>query len=442
MELAEKDKKYIWHPFTQMKEYLEEENLIIAKGEGNYLIDINGKRYFDGVSSLWCNVHGHRKKEIDEAIKSQVDRIAHSTLLGHSNVPSIKLAEKLVKITPLPLKKVFYSEDGAEAVEIALKISFQYWKNEGVKRERFISLKEAYHGDTLGAMGVGGIDIYREIFDPLLFRPIQIDPPYCYRCPFEKEKGDCNFECISAIEEAIEKYSEDVCAVILESGILGAAGMIPFPDGYLRAVSERCKKNDVLLILDEVATGFGRTGKMFGCEHERVSPDLLAIGKGLTGGYLPLAATMTTKRIYDAFLGDYDEMKQFHHGHTYTGNPIACAAAIANLEVFEREKVIERLKEKIEFLEEELKRFYDLPHVGDVRQKGFMVGIELVKDRETKERFPMGLRIGFSVARRAIGKGVFLRPLGDIIVLMPPLSTKIEELKFLCDVVYEGIDKI
>ena len=444
-ELKEWDKEYIWHPFTQMKEYIREDTVIIEEGEGVILKDIDGREYIDGVSSLWTNVHGHRKKELDQALKRQIDKIAHSTLLGISNVPAIELAKRLVDITPDGLNKVFYSDDGATAVEVALKIAFQYQKQAkdgDPKKEKFISLKNAYHGDTLGAVSVGGIDIFHSIYKPLLFDSYKAESPYCYRCPFKKEYPSCNMECVANLEEIMERHQSEVTAFIIEPLVQGAAGMIVQPPGYLKKVRELCNKYNILMIADEVAVGFGKTGKMFACEHEDISPDIMVLGKGITGGYMPLAATLTTDKIYEAFLGEYWEFKTFFHGHTYTGNPLACSVAIANLDVFEKEKVLENLKPKIEHFRNLLKEFWELRHVGDVRQCGFMVGIELVKDKEKKEPFSVQERIGYKVILEARKGGVIIRPLGDVIVLMPPLSINFEQLTKLCEVTYYSIKKV
>ncbi|HDD35765.1 MAG TPA: adenosylmethionine--8-amino-7-oxononanoate transaminase [Candidatus Desulfofervidus auxilii] len=437
------DTHVLWHPFTQMKEYETENAPIIIAGEGNYLIDIEGNRYLDGVASLWVNIHGHRVKEIDLAIKSQLDKIAHSTLLGIGNVPSIQLAEKLIKITPPGLTKVFYSDNGSTGVEIALKMAFQYWQNIGrSEKKRFLSFHNAYHGDTLGAVGVGGISLFHQIYGDIVVSSIKVPSAYCYRCPWNQKPESCDKECFKAVEETIKTHAKELCAVIIEPIIQAAAGMIVWPKGYLKHLRKLCDEYEVLLICDEVATGFGRTGKMFACEHEKITPDFMVLSKGITGGYMPLAATLTTDKIYKAFYADYKELKTFFHGHSYTGNPLACSAALVNLELFEKNKVIEKLQSKIEELKKLLEKFWELPHVGDIRQAGFMVGIELVKDKKTKEPFPLEWRIGRKVILLARKKGVIIRPLGDVIVILPPLSITKEELRFLCDVIYECIKEV
>jgi adenosylmethionine-8-amino-7-oxononanoate aminotransferase len=443
--LAQKDKKYIWHPFTQMKDYEKSSPLVIEKGGGSYLYDTEGNRYIDGVSSLWVTVHGHRKKKIDKAIINQVKKISHSTLLGISNVPAVELAEKLVKITPKGLSRVFYSDNGSTSVEIALKIAYQYWQQKSAKtktKKKFVSLVNAYHGDTLGSVSVGGIDLFHQVYSPLLFKTFKAYSPYCYRCPVKKDRPGCKLACIDSLEKILKKHSREIAAMIIEPMVQGAAGMITFPKGYLKKVRQLCTRHNVLLIADEVAVGFGRTGKMFACEHEKVNPDLLAIAKGITGGTLPLAATLASDEIYNAFLGEPEDLKTFFHGHTYTGNPVACAAAIANLEVFEEEKVLLSLKKKTRLLTKHLKAFEKLSHVGDIRQSGFMVGIELVANPKTKKPFEIKERIGHRVILEARTRGVVIRPLGDVIVLMPPLSISEKELNTLCDVTFESIKKV
>src|SRR3972149_9511347 len=382
------DKKYVWHPFTQMREWERETPLIIERGEGNYLIDTNGRKYLDGVSSLWVNVHGHRKREIDNAIKAKIDKISHSTLLGLSNIPSIELAEELVKIVPKGLTKVFYSDNGSTAVEIALKMAFQYCQQlrtpNSKLRTKFVAFTGAYHGDTFGSMSVGEIDVFVEKYKPLLFPTYKAYYPYCYRCPIGKAYPSCNIACIKKFEDILRRHHREIAGCIIEPIVQGAAGMIVSPPGFLKEVRRLCTKYNILLIADEVATGFGRTGKMFACKHENVMPDFLCLAKGITGGYLPLAATITTDKIYKAFLGGYEEFKTFFHGHTYTGNPLGCAAAIANLQIFKNEKALQKLQPKIKLLSKLLADFKDLPHVGDVRQKGLIAGIELIKNKRTK----------------------------------------------------------
>ncbi|SHI51252.1 adenosylmethionine-8-amino-7-oxononanoate aminotransferase [Desulfofundulus thermosubterraneus DSM 16057] len=441
--LEQWDKQYVWHPFTQMQQYVREKPLIIARGEGSYLIDVEGNRYLDGVSSLWVTIHGHCHPALNRAIKEQLDKIAHSTLLGLANVPSILLAKKLVEITPPGLNKVFYSDAGATAVEIALKMAFQYWQQkEGGRfrsKTKFISLVEAYHGDTIGSVSVGGMPLFHGIFKPLLFECLHAPAPYCYRCPLERERENCGMACADRLEELLKEHQQEVAAVIIEPLVQGAAGMITAPEGFLRRVRGLCTRYNVLLIADEVAVGFGRTGRLFACEHEGVSPDLMCLAKGITGGYLPLAATITTDEVYSAFLGTPEECKTFYHGHTYTGNPLACAAALASIELFEKENLLAALQPKIELLHRKLESFWELPHVGDIRQRGMMVGIELVADKKTKQPYPLEEQVGHRVILEARRRGLVIRPLGNVIVLMPVLAMSEEELNQVLEITYESI---
>jgi len=443
-ELEELDRRLIWHPFTQMKDYMREVPLIVQRGEGSYLIDIFGRKYLDGISSLWVTLHGHRKKEIDDAIRDQLERVAHSTLLGISNVSAIELAKELVEIAPAGLRKVFYSDNGSTAVEIALKIAFQFSKQKenGRSKHTFLSFTNAYHGDTIGSVSLGGIDLFHEIYGPLLFPVHRAPYPYCYRCPLEKSSPSCGIECLNRVEDILSAHHEEIAALVIEPMIQGAAGMITSPQGYLKEIRELTKKYRVLLIADEVATGFGRTGRMFACEHEAISPDILCLAKGITGGYLPLAATLATEEIFNAFLGEYEEKRTFFHGHSYTGNPLACAAAVANLKVMKQERVLEKLHGKIQFLSEALQRYEELQHVGDIRQLGTMVGIELVVDKTTKEEYPFGDKIGIRVIQEARRRGLILRPLGNVIVLMPPLGISLAELSEILSITYHSIKKV
>ena len=437
------DKEYIWHPFTQMQDWLKDSPLIIECAKGSYLKDVDGKKYLDGVSSLWVNVHGHQNKEVDQAIQKQLKKVSHSTLLGLSNVPAVEFAKRLVSIAPKGLKKVFYSDSGSTAVEIAIKIAYQYWQNIGkTKKINIIHLAHSYHGDTLGSVSVGGIDLFHKVYRHLIFKTIKWPTPNA--SPFDDIVGfkkEFLFS-INKMETFLKKSHGKIAALVVEPLVQGAAGMIVWPKGILRRLTRICKKYNVLLIADEVATGFGRTGTMFACEQEKVMPDILCLAKGMTAGYLPLAATLTTQRIYDGFLFDYKDQKTFFHGHTYTGNPLACAAAIANLDVFKKEKTLDRLKSKIVFLERELKKFKVLKHVGAVRQKGFMIGIELVADKKRKKEYSWELQMGVKVCHKVRELGVILRPLGNVIVLMPPLSIAKKELQELCSATYQAIKVI
>jgi len=442
-QLSDWDKKYIWHPFTQMHDYLGAEPLIIERGEGCHLIDVAGNSYIDGVSSLWVLVHGHGKTELVDVIEKQSKILCHSTLLGLANVPSIVLAKRLVDIAPRGLSKVFYSDNGSTSVEIALKMAYQYWQQKGEKRKkRFISFTNAYHGDTIGAVSVGGIDLFHQVYGPLLFKTFKAPSPYCYRCPLKLKSATCGLACVEAFEKVVKVHGDEVCSVIIEPLVQGAAGMIVQPAGWLNAVWKIAKEHELLFIADEVATGFGRTGNMFACEEEEISPDFMCVAKGITGGYLPLAATLSSEEVFDGFLGRFDEFKTFFHGHTYTGNPLACAVAVENIDLFKKERLIHKLQQKITLLRQGLERFKTLSHVGEVRQKGFMVGIELVKSRKTKRPYESGEIVGQKVIWEARKRGVVIRPLGDVIVLMPPLAIDKPTLEELIDVTYESIKAV
>jgi adenosylmethionine---8-amino-7-oxononanoate aminotransferase len=444
--LEEWDARYVWHPFTPHSVYRDEDPLMVVAGEGNYLIDADGRRLLDGVASLWCNLFGHRRPEIDAAIVDQLERIAHSTFLGNSSAPAVVLAKRLVDLAPSGLSRVFFSDDGSTAVEVALKIAYQYWKQADggsqAGRTMFVTLGNAYHGDTVGSVSLGGISLFHERYHSLLFGTVKAPSPYCYRCPLGLEPSSCGEACIAELERIVSEHANRLAAVVVEPGMQGAAGMIPLPDGYLRRAAAAARSAGALLILDEVAVGFGRSGSMWACDREDVSPDLLCLAKGLTGGYLPMAATLATERVFEAFLGNPAEGKTFFHGHTYTGNQLAAAAALATLDIFERERVVESLGPKIACLSRELSRLRELPSVGDVRQFGLAAGIEIVADRETKAPYPTGERRGMRVCTAAKQRGVFVRPLGDTIVLMPPLSITTDEIVTLVDAIEAGIREV
>ena len=419
-ELAALDKQVLWHPFTQQQGWSEEEPLIVQRAEGCTLYDTDENAYIDGISSLWCTVHGHAHPTIDAAVREQLGRVAHSTMLGLTHAPAIALAQRLVDISPPGLSRVFFSDNGSTAAEVALKMAFQYWRHRGeTRRTGFICLRDGYHGDTIGSVSVGGIDLFHACFGALLFESWQAEP------------GDP--EHMAAL---LAEHEGEVAAVIVEPLVQGAAGILTHPAGYLRKVRELCDAHGVLLICDEVATGFGRTGTMFACEQEDIAPDLMCVAKGLTGGYLPLAATLTSERIYEAFLGEHAELKTFFHGHTYTGNPLACAAALATLEIFEREGTLAALQPKIALLGELLdEHVVPLPAVGEVRRRGFMVGIEL-------SGFALAERMGHQVTLAARRRGAIVRPLGDVVVLMAPLSITPDELRRLVTITAESIAEV
>jgi len=420
-----------------MQEWQSNPGMVIERAAGRYLIDTEGNRYYDAVSSIWVNIHGHNNATLNRALHSQLKKVAHSTLLGLSNIPSIHLAKELVRLSPVGLKKVFYSDNGSSAMEIAIKMAYQFWQQQGKEfhqKKKFVALDMGYHGDSLGNMSVSGISLFHNAYKSLLFKTFKVDPPYCYRCPFQLNFPSCRLACIQPIETLIRENHKKIAAFIIEPMVQGVGGIIVSPPGYLSALRELCTRYDVLLIADEVATGFGRTGKMFACDHEDVTPDLMALSKGLTGGYMPLAATLTTQRVYDAFLGRYEDLKTFFHGHSYTGNPLGCAVAVANLKLLKRKDFFAVLPKKVNALRDELKKIKSLPHVGDVRQLGLMVGIELVQGKRTKEPYDFKTRIGQLVATEARERGLLMRPIGNIIILMPPVTATIGELKMVVEV--------
>jgi len=438
-DLARWDREVVWHPFTQMAEY---EPLLIERAQGCTLYDIHGNAYIDGVASLWCNVHGHRHPRLDAAIREQLDRVAHTTALGASNGTTVKLAKRLVDLAPEGLNHIYFSDDGSTAVEVALKQALQYWRQRPEPRfekTRYAALASAYHGDTLGSVSVGGVARFHAMFSPLLFDVLRVPSPELYRRPEGVALENACQYYLGQLEQLFEQHHQELAAIVVEPLVQAAAGMIVHPEGYLRGVRELCTKYDVLMIVDEVAVGFGRTGTMFACEQEGVSPDFLCLAKGITAGYLPMAATLTTTEVWNAFLAPYAESKSFFHGHTYAGNPLAAAVGLASLDVFEEEQTLEKLPEKIARLQERLAAISQLPVVGDIRQKGLLAGIEMVRDRETKEPFPWDEKRGIHVCLHARQRGVLLRPLGNVMVVMPPLAISLAELDQIMDAIEYGI---
>ena len=438
--LRQLDKQYLWHPFTHMKQWLADDPLVITAAEGVWLIDSDGNRYLDGVSSLWCNVHGHRAPEIDAAIRGQLEKVAHTTMLGLASEPAILLAEQLIRVAPSGLAKVFFSDSGATATEVAFKLAAQYWHNLGRPQKcEFIGFANAYHGDTVGAMSVGRMEAFHRSFFPMMF-PVHFAPsPYVYRSDSPDDPQNVKQVCLGKLEQLLQEQAPRLAAICIEPIVQGAGGIIVQPEGFLREVRRLATEYDVLLIADEVAVGFGRTGKMFACEHENVSPDLMCLAKGISGGYLPLAATLATQRIFDAFLGEPWEGKTFFHGHTYTGNPLACAAGLSSLELMRKNDVVSNVATKAQSLANLLQELNPLPHVGDIRQMGFMVGIELIQERATRTDFDPKRRIGAEICRRVRKHGVIIRPLGDVIVLMPPLAMGVRELAIIVHAVQNEV---
>ncbi|MHB1035169.1 MAG: adenosylmethionine--8-amino-7-oxononanoate transaminase [Pirellulales bacterium] len=438
-DLKRWDRELVWHAFTQMAEY---EPFVIERAHGCTLVDLDGREYLDGVSSLWCNIHGHRHPRLDAAIREQLDRVAHVTSLGASNPTTIKLARRLVDLAPAGLGHVFFSDDGATAVEVALKMAFQYWRQcerPCPEKTCYVALGDAYHGDTLGAVSVGGVERFHAMFSPLLFRVLRAPAPDTYRLPHGVTREGACAHYLGKMERLLAEHHRQIAAVVIEPLVQAAAGMIVHPEGYLRGVRELTRRYNVLLIADEVAVGFGRTGTMFACEQEGVTPDLLCLAKGLTGGYLPLAATLATDEIWKAFLGEYAASRTFYHGHTYGGNPLGAAVALATLDVFDEEQTLAHLPEKVARLGEHLQRIARLPNVGDVRQRGLIAAVELVRDRASKEPYPWNERRGIRVCDYALSEGVWIRPLGNVIVIMPPLAITPSELDRIAGAVERGI---
>lgn len=444
-EWIEKDLKYLWHPDTQMKQYecSDFKPTVIERGKGIYLYDIDGNKYIDGVSSWWVNTLGHSNPKLNRVLTEQAEKIEHVLLADFTHKPAIELAENLIKLAGDPFNKVFYSDDGSTAVEVAIKMAYQYWYQKGKpEKKHFVSMTDSYHGDTLGSVSVGGIDIYKKIFNPLVFETLKVRAPYCYRCPVGCEKGHCDIECFSDVEKLFEEKHSEIAAMIVEPLVQGAAGMRMYPAEYLRKLRTLCDKYDILLIDDEVAMAFGRTGKYFAFEHAEIKPDIFCVAKGITAGYIPLAATITTQKIYEAFYDDFSTVKTFYHGHSFTGNPVACAVAVENLKIMEDEKIIESLEPKIQKLSSCLEKFNDLKHVGDVRQTGMIGAVEMVKDKETKLPYPFDQRIGHNVFKEAMKRGALLRPIGNIIYFLPPLIITEEEIETLTDIAYEAIKTV
>ena len=444
-EWIEKDLKYVWHPDTQMKQYEGKDfkPVLIEKGKGIYLYDADGNEYIDGVSSWWVNTLGHSNEKLNKILTEQAEKIEHVLLADFTHRPAIELAEKLIKLAGEPFSKVFYSDDGSTAVEVALKMAYQYWYQKGKPEKKyFVSMTDSYHGDTLGSVSVGGIDIYKKIFSPLVFDTIKVCAPFCYRCPKGRKSENCSLNCIEEVENLFKQRNGEIAAIIVEPLVQGAAGMRMYPAGYLTKLRELCDRHDILLIDDEVAMAFGRTGKYFAYEHAGIKPDIFCVAKGITAGYIPLAATITTNKIYNAFYDDFSTLKTFYHGHSFTGNPVACAIAVENLKIMEQEKIIDNLQPKIKKLKSCLDKFKTLEHAGDIRHTGMIGAVEMVKDKNTKEPYNFDERMGHRVFLEALKNGAILRPIGNVIYFMPPLIITEQEIEKLTDIAYSAIKKV
>lgn len=442
-DYVRKDLKYIWHPCSQMKDYEKLNPIVIERGEGVWLYDIEGNKYLDCISSWWTNTLGHSNKRINEAIKNQIDNIEHVIFANFSNKPAIELAEKLVNITPEKLKKVFFSDNGSSAVEIALKMSFHYnMQNGNYKKKKFVALSDAYHGETLGALSVCDIDIFNMIYKPLLLDTIRVDGPDCYRCKYGCSRDNCNSECFEEMEKCILENHEEISAVIVEPMVQGAAGMKIYSPIYLKRLRKLCDKYNIHIIADEIAMGFGRTGEMFACNHAKISPDFMCLSKGISAGYMPMSVVMTTDEIYNCFYGEYGERRAFLHSHTYSGNALGCAIALENLKIFEEENIIVKNKEKGDLIRNlTLEKAQNSNHIGEVRSIGMITAIEIVKDKVTKEGYPWQMRIGYEIYKIALTKGLLLRPMGNVLYFIPPYIINEEEINFMVETCFESIDE-
>lgn len=444
MHLIEKDLKYIWHPCSQMKDYEELKPIVIDHGKGIYLYDKKGKEYMDVVSSWWCNLLGHCNPIVNEAVKAQLDKLEHVIFANFTHEPAIELCEQLAKCLPEGLKKFNFSDNGSASIECALKMSFQYQYQTGKpKKTRFMCLSEGYHGETIGALSVGSMDLYAKIYKPMLMDVISIEAPDCYRCPYGRKREDCKCECFEHAEKSFEAYAEETCAVIVEPLLQGSAGMRIYPALYLKKLRALCDQYDVLLIADEIATGFGRTGKMFAFDHAQVSPDIMCISKGLTGGYMPMAITITTDKIYDAFYADYNEGKAFMHSHTYSGNPLGCSAALAVQRIFREQPIMENAQRNGRYLHQKLmEELSDHPNIGEIRHIGMINAMELVTDKEKKTGFPSEQRMGYQIYKEALKTGLILRPLGNVLYFNPPLIMNQQEIDKAVKLCREAIEAV
>ena len=440
----EKDLEHIWHPCSQMKDYEDLPPIVIDHAEGIYLYDIHNKKYMDIISSWWCNLFGHCNKRINNALKKQVDTLEHVVFANFSHKPAIELCEMLCEVLPEGLNKFTFTDNGSSAIEAALKLSFQYhYQTKGKKRKTFMALNNAYHGETVGALSVSGMDLYAKIYEPMLFDVIRIDGPDCYRCKYSKCRESCNAECFEEVKQAFEKYGDITCGFLIEPLIQGAAGMKMYSPEFLKKLRKECDKYGVHLIADEIAVGYGRTGKMFACDYAEISPDIMCVSKGLTGGYLPMAICISTDKIYNAFYADYNEGKAFMHSHTYSGNALACSVAVEVLKILKEEKIIEKSEGKRKYFKELVyNTFKDYKYVGDIRSLGLINAIELVEDKEAKTSFDPKKRIGYEIYKKALSKGLLLRPIGDILYFNPPLTITEEEMNFAVQTCLESIKEV
>lgn len=443
-DLQQRDLKHIWHPCSQMKDYEELPPIVIDHAKGIYLYDINGKEYLDIISSWWCNLFGHSNPEINQNIKNQLDKLEHVIFANFTHESAIKVCEELSKILPKGLTKFNFSDNGSASVECALKMAFQYQYQIGKsEKTRFLCLSNGYHGETIGALSVGAMDLYTKIYKPMLMNTIQIEAPDCYRCPYNQNRDDCNCKCFKNAEIAFEKYAKETAAIIVEPLLQGSAGMRIYPVLYLKKLRELCNNYDVLLIVDEIATGFGRTGKMFACEHSDISPDIICLSKGLTGGYMPMALTITTQKLYDAFYANYNDHKAFMHSHTYSGNPLGCSAILSVLDIFKKNNILEKANQNAIYLNNQLKTIFNShKNVGEIRSIGLINAIELVENKNIKKAFDSKLRIGYQIYKKALDLGLLLRPLGNVLYFNPPLNITQHELDKAIELMERAVGEI
>ncbi|WP_027634318.1 adenosylmethionine--8-amino-7-oxononanoate transaminase [Clostridium hydrogeniformans] len=441
MNLVEKDLKYIWHPASQMKDYEDLNPVIIENGKGAYLYDIHGNKYLDCISSWWVNLFGHCNERINNAINKQLNSLEHVIFAHLSNVPAVELSEKLVDITPEPLKKVFFCDNGSSAVEVALKISYQYHKQKGnQKKTKFVALENSYHGETLGALSACNVGFFKDTYKDIIIETYKCKSPNCYRCEFGLNRESCSAECFKYMEELISKYHEEICGIIIEPMVQGAAGMNIYSKEYLKKLRKLCDEYDITFIGDEIAVGFGRTGKMFASNHSNISPDIMTLSKGITGGYLPLSVVMVTEEIYNCFYDDYEKLTGFFHSHSYSGNALACAAAVETMNIFHYEDIINKNIEKFNYMKDlSTEVFKDIKNVGEYRQLGFIGAIELVQNKDNKTPIPWEKRVGYSIYKRGLKNGLLLRPMGNIIYFMPPYIVNKDDLDFMIKGTYKCI---
>ncbi|MBR2179917.1 MAG: adenosylmethionine--8-amino-7-oxononanoate transaminase [Selenomonadaceae bacterium] len=442
--LEELDLELIWHPCSQMKDYETLPPIVVDHGKGCWLYDIHGNKYLDVVSSWWCNLLGHCNPNINAAIKEQVDKLEHVIFANFTHKPVIELAQRLAEIMPSRIKKFHFNDNGSAAIECALKMCFQYYLQTGKpKKKYFMCLTNGYHGETIGALSVGALDLYTELYRPLMLKTFPIEAPDCYRCPFGQNRDNCQCECFANAEKVFAEHAEETAAVIFEPLLQGSAGMRIYPPLYIKKLRQLCDDYDVLMIADEIATGFGRTGKMFACDNADISPDVMCISKGLTGGYMPMSATCVSDKIYDAFYDDYNTGKAFMHSHTYAGNPLACSAALAVQKILREQNILSTAAENAKFLTAELNSaLIDHPNVGEIRHIGLVHAIELVADKKNKTPFDSKRRLGYEIYKKALKRGLLLRPLGDVLYFNPPLIINHDEIKFAIETAKTSISEV